>query len=80
MSLESSSVNGFVVFDIGCAECRGYSEDEPLVESLTFFDTLEQAQQAHPEVTKWNPHPLGGVFDGRGDGDIWIAPLSTFGA
>lgn len=71
-------MSGYVLIEIGCAECR-WDNNDPLVESMTFFDTLEQARASYTGDTPiWRPHPLGGVFHGFGSGDVWIAPVEVF--
>lgn len=77
-------VDGVVLLDIGCAECRGWSSTEGLVREVLHFPTVEAAQ-AHVQATRgrkaqWSRHPLGGVFDGASDGDLWIAPAALFSA
>ena len=76
----ADSGSSYVLLDIGCAECRmGWYE--PLVESLRFFATLEDAQAAVEalDVTgAWRDHPVGGIVYGHTSGDYWIAPVSVF--
>lgn len=71
----------YVLLDIGCAECRGWVEEEPLVEAVTYHASLDDAK-AHVtqqgNTGKWYPHPLGGEFLPSGSGDLWAAPVETF--
>lgn len=75
-------MSGYVLLDIGCAECRAF-DHPPLISEVLSFATIEEAKAHAARIpwaadADWKPHPLGGEFYGFGSGDVWIAPVALF--
>lgn len=72
-AIRAAEVKPWLLFDIGCAECRFGAE--PLV-SVRRFDSREAAEALVTDewgrLPSWHDHPQGGRFVTRSTGEMWL--------